>query len=294
MYEQFFSLTTLPFENTPDPRFFYASEQHREALAAIEYTIRMRKGYVLITGPVGTGKTTVGQVMRDRCGSDAIIVEVTYGHKDGLGLLKQIMRTLNIQVDGEPDHSSLVETLKSFLIDQLSYDRPVVLFVDEAQTLGDETLEELRLMSNLDTTTAKAIQIVLVGQPELRHRLRDQKHAALRQRIVMAKQLEPLNAQATATYINHRIAAASTDPQNVGVTFTIDAIDTIYQYANGIPRLINVACDNCLLMGYVQEQTQISSSIVHKVVAEMIPSLDGPFAGDDLADRPALALAGGL
>ena len=293
MYEDHYKLALLPFENTPDPRFFFASEHHREALAAIEYTVRLRKGFALITGDVGTGKTTVGHVMRHRCGQDAGIVDVTYGHTQRDGMLRQILRVLNIEFDRQDDHAMLVDHLRLYLMDQLSQGRPVVLFVDEAQTLSDEALEELRLMSNLDTATDKAVQIVLVGQSDLRSRLRAQRHAALRQRIVMVAKIAPLNQQETATYINHRISVASIDPHDPAVAFDVDAIDTVYQYANGIPRLINVACDNCLLMGMVQDKAQISSAIVHKVVAEMIPSLEDPMPAADAPAQPALALSGG-
>jgi len=294
MYEHHFKLALLPFENTPDGRFFFASEQHREALAAIEYTIRMRKGFVLVTGEVGTGKTTVGRVMRDRCSEHVTLVEVTYGHLGREELLRQVLRAIGLQTESDADHSVLVEQLRGFLQEQLRVDRPVVLFIDEAQTLADEVLEELRLMSNLDTATAKAIQIVLVGQPELRLRLRDPVHSALRQRIVMARQIEPLNFQETGQYIYHRIRAASVDAGDPGVTFNVDVINTIYQFSNGIPRLINIACDSCLLMAYVREQTEITTSIVHKVMADMMPNLEicSPGVPAETAEPPALALAG--
>ncbi len=295
MYEEFYKLAMLPFENTPDPRFYYASEQHREALAAIEYTVRMRKGFALITGNVGTGKTTVGQVMRQRCHEEASIIEVMYGHEARDGLLRQILRAINSPADPQADHAQLVEALHTYLIEQMAGDRPVVLFVDEAQTLSDDALEELRLMSNLDTTTTKSIQIVLVGQPELRHRLRQPRHAALRQRIVMAKQIEPLGRQDTATYIQHRLAAASLDPNAPATVFTVDGIDAIYHYAGGIPRLINIACDNCMLMGFVAEKTQIDLAIVHKVIADMLPNFETTLGvGPVTEHEPAMAMAGGV
>ncbi len=291
MYESFYELGAAPFENTPDPRFFFESEQHREALAAVEYTIRMRKGFVVITGAVGTGKTTVGQTMRQRCGDGVRFVQITYGCQDRPELLRQIHRALRTPLRGNEDHAELIELLQAYLLQQLEQNRPVVLFIDEAQTFSDAALDELRLLSNLDTWTSKAVQIALVGQPELRERLRNATHAALRQRIVMAKTIEPLNHTDTSAYIHHRLAAASVDSNRPGVVFGSDAITAIYQYAGGLPRLINIACDNCLLMGFVQGARQIGAAIVHKVMAEMIPSFETPEA--ETHAKPRLALAGG-
>ncbi|MAE66688.1 MAG: hypothetical protein CMJ18_20670 [Phycisphaeraceae bacterium] len=292
MYESFYHLASLPFENTPDPKFFFASEPHREALAAIEYTIRMRKGFVVVTGGVGTGKTTVGQAMRARCGNKADIVAVTYGHTRRDGLLRQVLRALKIEHDPADDHAVLVERAEQYLLEQIGVDRPVVLFVDEAQTLADEALEELRLLTNLDTATSRLIQIVLVGQPELRPRLNAPQHAALRQRIVMAKQIHPLGLEETAAYIRHRLGAAALDPESARGTFNAAAIQAVYHSTGGIPRLINITCDNCLLMGYVREQRVVTDSTVNKVTLEMMPNFE---ITEDSApqSRPALALAGG-
>lgn len=213
MYHEFYNLEVLPFENTPDPRFFFASEQHREALAAVEYTIRMRKGFVLITGDIGSGKTTVGRTMCEHCGDQATIVHVGWGHQDRNGLIRQILRNLNVKCGRDDDHGRLLDRLGKHLSEQLQLDRPVVLFVDEAQTLSDEALGELRLLSNFDTAADKLLQIALVGQPELRQRIRLPQHAALRQRIVMAKQLRPLNLAETHQYIVHRLRSAAASGQ---------------------------------------------------------------------------------
>lgn len=274
MYHEFYNMALLPFENTPDPRFFFASEQHREALAAIEYTIRMRKGFVLITGSIGAGKTTVGRTMCRNCGDRAAIVHVSWGHQEREGLLRQILRSLHVPSHRGEDHARMLDRLHEHLQQQMRANRPVVLLVDEAQTLSDEALDELRLLSNFDSTTDKMIQIVLVGQPELRQRLRGERHAALRQRIVMAKQLQPLGLADTHAYIDHRLRAASNDPQNVGVVFDSDAIHEIYGVTGGIPRLINVACDNCLLLGYVRESYMIGPGIVQRVLEDMVPNLE--------------------
>ncbi|MEM9789662.1 MAG: AAA family ATPase [Planctomycetota bacterium] len=272
MYEAFYKLQRLPFENTPDPRFFFASEQHREALAAIEYTIRLRKGIVLVTGDIGSGKTTVGRTMLQRCGNAATIVQLLHGHQTGGELIRHILRALDVTVDDTDDHTRMLERLNHHLLEQNRRGRPVVLFIDEAQTLSDPALEELRLISNFDTDTAKLLQLILVGQPELRDRIASPAMSPLRQRVVMAKQLRPLSIHDTAGYIAHRIRAASTDPKAVGVSFAGDAIQALYQFTHGVPRLVNVVCDNCLLVGYVHEARRITPAMVSQVVDDMVPS----------------------
>lgn len=277
MYTDFYNLSTLPFENTPDPRFFYACEQHREALAAIEYTIRTRKGFVMITGDIGSGKTTVGRTMIERCADQAYIVQILHGHRTRGEILRQIMRKLEQPVHGDEDHAEMLERLSAFLQEQADRQCPIVLLVDEAQTLSDDALEELRLLSNFDTATSKLVQVVLIGQPELRQRVRSSHLSALRQRIVMAKQLTPMSIEQVDQYIMHRLSTASRDPQHVAVEFSEAAVADIYKFSGGVPRLINVVCDNCLLLGYVREaRQQISQQMVQQVIRDMLPSLEGP------------------
>ncbi len=289
MYDAYYNFATLPFENTPDPRFFYASEQHREALAAIEYTIRMRKGIVLVTGNIGSGKTTVGRTMLGRCSSDATIVQLVHGHTTGTELIAHVLRALEVKTRGSDDHARLLERLETYLREQADSSRPVVLFIDEAQTLSIEALEELRLISNFDTNTTKLLQLVLVGQPELREQISSPQLSALRQRIVMAKQLRPLGIQDTVGYIAHRLKAASKNPKQVGVSFSGDAIATMYDATQGIPRLINVVCDNCLLLGFVKEQKRITPAMVRQVLDDMVPSFGDTEAVQPQAPRLSLA-----
>ncbi|MCE9589135.1 MAG: AAA family ATPase [Planctomycetes bacterium] len=274
MYLDFYNLNMAPFETTPDPRFFYASEQHKEALAAIEYTIRMRKGYVLITGDIGSGKTTVGRTMCERCTDSAHIIPILHGHGDPCEMLRQILRSMSVRFRSTDGHARLIERLHERLFAYLTDNRPVVFFVDEAQTLSDAALEELRLLSNLDTATQKLVQIILVGQPELRMRLRARHFDALRQRIVMAKQLLPMSPQDTRSYIEHRIRAASVNPDAVGVVFDESAMCEMHNFSGGTPRMINFAADNCLLMGSVRQVRKIDAAIVRRVVADMLPTFD--------------------
>lgn len=283
MYSEFYNLGVLPFENTPDPRFFYASDQHREALAAIEYTIRMRKGFVMITGEAGLGKTMLGRLMAERCRDEASICRIMHGHRSGDELLRQLLRCLGVSQPGHDDHACRVERLQAHLSGQVDANRPVVLLVDEAQTLSDEALEELRLLTNFDTATQRIVQVVLIGHPSLRRRVRAPRLAALRQRIVLAKQLQPLSRQEVERYVAHRLRVASIDPDQVRIGFSAQAVAALEKFAGGRPRLINLACDNSLLLGFVSgTRDQISRPIVEQVIRDMLPSLGAESSGESI------------
>jgi general secretion pathway protein A len=293
MYESFYKFDILPFENTPNPRFFFASEHHREALAAIEYTVRMRKGIVLVTGDVGSGKTTVCKTVQSKCANSATVVELMHGYTSGIEFTRHLLRTVNVPFEDDEEHSQLLARLGEFLLEQARVRQPVVLFIDEAQALSDEVLEEIRLLTNFDTAGEKLIQLALVGHPELRDRIASHNLSALRQRIVMAKRLRPFNRQETAAYIQHRLRAASLDPNNIAVEFTPRAIETIFDYTGGIPRLTNIACDNCLLLGYVRETRQITPVMVQRVIADMVPSFaQAGIHTTEAAQSPRLSIAG--
>ncbi|QDU34004.1 hypothetical protein KS4_20650 [Poriferisphaera corsica] len=283
MYLNRYQLHTPPFENIPDPRFFFASEQHREALAAVEYTIRMRKGIVLVTGDIGTGKTTVGRAMLEQFASTNTIAQILHGHKTGTELILHIVRSLNIEVERKYDHASLLESLNHYLAQRVANGKPVVLFIDEAQTLSNEALEEIRLLSNFDTNTEKLLQLILIGQPELRDRIATDNLSALRQRIVLAKELYPMSFNDMTGYIDHRISVASTNPTSPVVSFENDSFRHIFQFTHGIPRLINVICDNALLLGLVKDRDIITPSMVQQVLCDMVPTI-GQL--DDLNHQP--------
>ena len=273
MYTKRYNLHSHPFENTPDMRFFYASEQHQEALAAIEYTIRMRKGIVLITGDIGTGKTTVGRAMLKQFESSCTIAQILHGHQTGNELLRHIARSLNIKIERTTDHAETLEALEQHLSKQIVVGKPVVIFIDEAQTLSDDALEEIRLISNFDTQQDKLLQLVLIGQPELRERIASDKLSALRQRIALAKELYPLSFIDVTGYVTHRIQVASTDPDHPKIAFTKNAVRHIYRFTSGIPRLINAICDNALLLGFVNDRNEISAEMVQQVICDMVPTI---------------------
>lgn len=289
MYERFYNLAMPPFENTPDPRFFFQSEEHREALAVIEYTIRLGKGFVLITGDIGSGKTTVTRTLCDRLANHARVVTITHGHEAGDSVMRQVLRELGARIGRRDDHARLIERLRALLAKQGRDRRPLVLVADEAQALTDAALEELRLTSSFDTATRKCVQVALIGQPELRKRLAEPRFEALRQRLAMARQLRPLGRDETIAYINHRLNVAAGDTASPGAAFTLAAYNRIHQTSRGIPRLINVVCDNCLLMGMVRELRTIGADLVDKAAQDMMPTLDEAKAQPD---QPRLALTG--
>ena len=273
MYETYYQLETAPFENTPDPRFFFASDQHNEALAAIEYTIRMRKGIVVITGPIGAGKTTVSRTMLRRCGDSATVIQLAHGHRTADELITHMLHRLGLPEAVNGSHAERLERLEQHLLHCAAAGRPVVLFVDEAQTLSDAALEELRLISNFDTEQTKLLQLVLIGQPELRERLSRESLAPLRQRVIIARMLRPLNAGEVRQYIEHRLRIASRNPADVRVRFDPAAVDRIASFTGGVPRLINAVCDHCLLLGMVQKAQSISRKMTERVIADMLPGL---------------------
>ncbi|WP_432800348.1 ExeA family protein [Poriferisphaera sp. WC338] len=292
MYLKRYQFYTQPFENTPDPRFFYASEQHKEALAAIEYTISMRKGIVLITGDIGTGKTTIGRAMLEEFGRKATIAQLLHGHKDGEELLRHIARSLHLKASNHDDRSVILRRLEKYLSERMERGKPVVLFIDEAQTLSDEALEEIRLISNFDTASEKLLQLVLIGQPDLRDRISQDNLSALRQRIVLAKQLYPLSYRNVKGYIQHRLNTAS-ETEVSTISFCDETTQNIYRFSRGIPRLINIVCDNCLLLGFVQSTDQITPTMVQQVICDMVPSLE-QHADYHHLQKPSNTMAGNM
>lgn len=291
MYHDYYNLVELPFEGTPDPRFFFESEQHREALAATEYTVRARKGFALITGVIGAGKTMIARAIAQKCAGACRIIHLLHGLHTREEVLLQIVAELGVKPTAA-DRASLLFVVRDQLLRQALAGEPVCVIVDEAQTLSDEALDELRLLSNFDTPTERSSQVVLIGQTELRQRLLVPELAPLRQRLAMARTLGPLSEKDTAAYIAHRIAVASRCPKDPGVSFTDDAVREIHGRSGGAPRAINLLCDNCLLLGFVKEARQITPNIVRRVVADILPALDSaPASYLAPANAPRLTLA---
>lgn len=264
MYNEFYGFRESPFNITPDPRFLFFSHRHREAFNHILFGIRERKGFIQITGEVGAGKTTVCRAILDELGPQ---------HRTALILnpcltSTQLLRTLLIELGLEPqrDKVGCLQQLNEFLLRQVAEGKDVVLFIDEAQDLEPELLEEVRLLSNLETDQRKLLQIVLVGQPELREKLEARRLRQLRQRITVRYHLSPLSRPETALYIQHRLHVAGA---NGTPTFNRWAIRRIYRYSQGIPRLINAVCDKALLCGYVTGEDRLTWRHVGRAIREL-------------------------
>lgn len=277
MYEAHFGFERSPFNNVPDTSFFFGSARHNEALAQLLHTVEGRKGFAVLTGEVGAGKTTVTRALMRRLPGDSVTAVITNSRLTGVQLLYAVAREFGL--DGlKAARPVLLEAINEFLIGRLAEDRNVVLLVDEAQDLPMSTLEEVRLISNLETETDKLIQIVLVGQPELRRSIDNPDLRQLRQRVAMRYHLEGLDPDDTREYILHRLRVAG--PAN-RVRFTDRAVNTVYRYSRGIPRLINLCCDKALLVAY----TDGSSRVDQRIVMEGIREVEGPGFSFKARDR---------
>ena len=265
MYEKYFYLNENPFHITPDPRFFYLSRKHQEAIDLLLYGIKERKGFLLLTGEVGTGKTTISRVILDRLkgGVDtALILNPVFS---AFGLLRTINEDFGIKVRlySTKDH---LDALNAFLIERAYAGGNAVVIIDEAQNLTPKALEMVRLLSNLETEKMKLLQIVLIGQPELREKLMMPELRQLNQRILVRYHLDPLGQDETVEYIHTRLTVAG----GLGsVRFTTRAMPVIYQTCEGIPRMINTFCNKALTAAYVAGKRIIDGEIARRVKDEM-------------------------
>ena len=264
MYNQFFGFKESPFNLTPNSRFFFASQKHTEALDSLVYAINQRKGFVVITGEIGSGKTTVCRTLLSRLDRHTQVALITNTHLNSKDLLMMVMEDLGIEFSGG-SKSSLLSQLNAYLIDQIKQDNNVVLIIDEAQNLKPNVLEEIRMLSNLETETEKLIQIILLGQPELKEKLALSRLEQLRQRVAVYFHLSPLTETETKEYVLHRLKIASgSDHQYM----TEEALQLVYEFSKGVPRLINQICDNAFLTGYVNESKIIDARIMKEVIGE--------------------------
>jgi general secretion pathway protein A len=266
MYQQFYGFDKLPFNNTPDTRFFFHSEQHQEALSSLLYCVNERKGFMLLTGEIGAGKTTVCRAFLNRLDPSTKVAVITNTRLTERQLLQSICEEFGIWIPGNVGKVTLFNELNTFLVDQYRQGANTVLIVDEAQNLRPEVLEEIRLISNLETERDKLVQIVLMGQPELRDIVELPELKQLKQRIVLRYHLYPLSEKEAQTYIFHRLKCAGATGN---LKFSRTALDLIHQYSGGIPRVINILCDNALLLGFVQETRKISEPLVREVIRDL-------------------------
>ena len=271
MYLDFYGLKEAPFAITPDPRFVFLSERHRDALAHLLYGVGQGGGggFVQLTGEVGTGKTTLCRLLLEQLPENARVALVLNPKLSPIELLETICEELHIEI-GQRRGSlkSLVDALNVYLLEAYAQGLRVVLIIDEAQNLSTEALEQVRLLTNLETATQKLLQIILLGQPELRDMLARPELRQLAQRITARYHLTPLDVDETEAYLRHRLAVAG----SMRFPFTKLAVRKIHDHANGVPRLINVVADRALVGGYAQDLAQIGERVVDRAAAEALAS----------------------
>jgi putative secretion ATPase (PEP-CTERM system associated) len=262
MYLKFYGLTEAPFGPTPDPKFLYQSARHREALAQLVYGVQERKGFIVLTGEIGTGKTTLLRTLLERIDPDTPVAYVHNSSLDIDGLLEYVLQDWGVKSTAATQAQRLFE-LNEFLIDQHRKGTSPILVIDEAQNLSAETLEAVRMLSNFETNRQKLMQILLVGQPELRDTLNQPELRQLKQRIGLRCHIGPLSAEETRQYIRHRLRIAGAADTGI---FTDAAVQHITEYSRGVPRVINIVCDHCLLSGYADSKRRIEARAVDEAI----------------------------
>ncbi len=265
MYEAFFNLTQKPFDLLPDPDFLFMSSSHKKVLSYLDYGIRERVGFILLTGEVGSGKTTIIRNLIKKNLSDVVLSKIFNTRVDSEQLIAMINDDFGLPVLNK-DKITLLRDLNSFLIDQFVKGNQPVLIIDEAQNLNHDLLEEIRMLSNLETDNAKLLQIILVGQPELRKTLASATLIQLRQRISINCHIQPLSRGEIELYILHRLEKAG---DRDAVSFSGETIDIIFTYSRGIPRLINILCDFILLAAFAEETRTIDVALVLDIIGDL-------------------------
>jgi general secretion pathway protein A len=266
MYNAFYGLDVDPFRVNPDPRFLYFSESHREALATLVYAVRERKGFIVLTGEVGTGKTTVLNALLQKLDRS---VQTAYLFNTALSLedfFAYLFEELGLEPVVPFRKSPALHRLNHFLIERLRAGHQTLLIIDEAQNLPTDLLEEIRMLSNLETPQSKLLQIVLVGQPELAERLQRPELRQLRQRVELRHTIRALTPQETAEYVRERLLIAGHES---GDLFSPAALRAVARYTRGIPRVTNVLCDNALLIGFARDARQISPQMVEEAALDL-------------------------
>lgn len=260
MYLNFYELKEKPFSLTPDSHFLFLSEKHREALAHIRFGIEERKGFVLITGEIGAGKTTLCRGLLNDLDKKCRVALVLNSMVSSTGLLKSVITDLGIMSRAR-SRQDMMDVLSKFLIEN----KNAVILIDEAQNLSIDALEQIRLLGNLETEKEKLLQIILVGQPELKDILSSEPLKQLNQRIAVRYHIFPLNREETEHYIYHRLKIAGDSGK---IVFDEDALNEIYNCSGGVPRLINIICDYCLISGYICESYMINKGISEQAIKE--------------------------
>ena len=265
MYKEFYGLRANPFNVNPDPRYLFLTRHTEEALACLTYGIQSRKGFVLLTGEVGTGKTTLINKLLEWLRLQQVATAFIFNSRLNVPqFLDYMMADFGIPCDSKAK-SQILLRLYNWLLDRYRAGETAVLIVDEAQNLTDEVLEEIRMLTNLETFTEKLLQIVLVGQPELEQRLKQPQLRQLRQRLTLRAKTHALTLEETKAYVQQRLRIAGSNGQQI---FDPEAVTAIHRYAAGIPRIINLLCEHCLVSSFVDQQKIVSPVVVETVARD--------------------------
>lgn len=265
MYKEFYGLRANPFNVNPDPRYLFLTRHTEEALACLTYGIQSRKGFVLLTGEVGTGKTTLINKLLEWLRLQQVATAFIFNSRLNVPqFLDYMMADFGIPCESRAK-SQILLRLYNWLLDRYRAGETAVLIVDEAQNLSDEVLEEIRMLTNLETFTEKLLQIVLVGQPELEQKLKQPQLRQLRQRLTLRAKTHPLTLDETKAYVQQRLRIAGSNGQQI---FEPEAVLTIHRYASGIPRVVNLLCEHCLVSGFVDQQKVIGPGVVDGVARD--------------------------
>jgi len=266
MYAEFYGFQEMPFNITPDPRFLFLSPTHQEAIQHLRYGISEKKGFIVLTGEVGCGKTTLCRYLLEEIeGKDVETALILNPRLSETQLLQAILRELGVE-KVKRSRSDLHDQLNAHLLEKIHQGKDIVLIIDESQNMSFEALEHVRLLSNLETNTQKLLQIILIGQPELKEKLLQEKLRQLRQRVLVYYDLKPLDRNEMAQYIQHRMTLAG---GNGRPGFTNPAIKKIHRHSRGIPRLINNICDKSLLSAYIKSKDTVNWWDVRRAIKEL-------------------------
>ena len=265
MYKEFFGLRANPFNVNPDPRYLFLTRHTEEALACLTYGIQSRKGFVLLTGEVGTGKTTLINKLLEWLRLQQVATAFIFNSRLNVPqFLDYMMADFGIPCDSK-SKSQILQRLYNWLLDRYRAGETAVLIVDEAQNLTDEVLEEIRMLTNLETFTEKLLQIVLVGQPELEVKLKQPQLRQLRQRLTLRAKTHPLTIEETKAYVQQRLRIAGSDGRQI---FDPEALVEIHKYSTGIPRVVNLLCEHCLVSAFVDQKATITAPVVDAVAGD--------------------------